>query len=37
MLQKSKGFSDHDLIKIQKLTEKNKKIFQEKWDEYFSA
>ncbi|MBE7446096.1 MAG: DUF4160 domain-containing protein [Planctomycetia bacterium] len=29
-LQKSKGFSDHELIKIQKLIEKNKKIFQEK-------
>ena len=36
-LQKSKGFSDHDLIKIQKLIEKNKKIFQEKWNEYFSV
>ncbi|OHB71693.1 MAG: hypothetical protein A2W17_09225 [Planctomycetes bacterium RBG_16_41_13] len=36
-LQKSKGFSDSDLIKIQKLVEKNKKLFQEKWNEYFSA
>ncbi|WP_203415438.1 hypothetical protein [Candidatus Scalindua japonica] len=36
-MQKSKGFSDHDLIKIQKLIEENKKIFQEKWYEYFSA
>ncbi len=36
-LQKSKGFSDHELIKIQKLIEENKKIFQEKWYEYFSA
>ncbi|MCP5004048.1 MAG: DUF4160 domain-containing protein [Planctomycetes bacterium] len=26
-LQKSKEFSDHDLIKIQKLIEENKKIF----------
>ncbi len=36
-LQRSKGFRDHDLIKIQKLIEENKKIFQEKWDECFSA
>jgi hypothetical protein len=36
-LQKSKGFSDHDLIKIQNLIEANKEIFQEKWNEYFSS
>ena len=35
-LQRSKGFRDHDLIKIQKLIEENKEIFQEKWNEYFS-
>ncbi|GJQ60472.1 MAG: DUF4160 domain-containing protein [Candidatus Scalindua sp. AMX11] len=36
-LQKSKGFSDHELIKIQKLIEKNKVILQEKWYEYFGT
>lgn len=36
-MQKSKGFSDSDLIKIQKLVEENKKLFQEKWNEYFGA
>ncbi|TVL99252.1 MAG: hypothetical protein CV087_18675 [Candidatus Brocadia sp. WS118] len=35
-LQKSKGFNDNNLILIQKLIEKNKEIFQEKWNEYFS-
>lgn len=36
-LQKSKGFSDHDLIKIHKLIEENKEIFLEKWNEHFST
>ena len=36
-IQKSKGFRDYDLIKIQKLIEENKEMFQEKWNEYFSA
>lgn len=36
-LQKSKGFSVHELTKIQKLIEENKKMFKEKWNEYFSA
>ncbi|MBO1225645.1 MAG: DUF4160 domain-containing protein [Candidatus Scalindua sediminis] len=36
-LQRSRGFSDHELIKIQKLIDENKEKFQEKWDEYFSV
>jgi hypothetical protein len=35
ILQRSKGFHDSELVKIQKIVEENSENFEGKWYEYF--
>ena len=36
-LERSKGFADHELLKLQRLVEDHEALFLEKWHEYFGA
>jgi hypothetical protein len=35
LLARSHGFRSHEISELQKTVEKNKKLFREKWHEYF--
>ena len=35
LLARSKGFRSHELVEIQKIVENNKKLFEERWNEFF--
>jgi len=36
-LERSRGFADHELSRLEKTIEQNERRFMEKWHEYFDA
>ena len=36
-LDRSKGFPDRELLRVQRIVEEHQTGFQEKWDEYFGS